>query len=80
MEGHSVLDGLEVRVAFSGLWKENLTELSGGQRLVPNFVVAVDPQLSGYYYISTTIIVQILKGKYSRIWQCIKIFPFDNFQ
>ena len=34
MEGHSVLDGLEVRVAFSGLWKESLTELSGGQRFV----------------------------------------------
>lgn len=36
MEGHSVLDGLEVRVAFSGLWKESLTELSGGQRFVFN--------------------------------------------
>ncbi|XP_065904584.1 structural maintenance of chromosomes protein 2-like isoform X2 [Dysidea avara] len=32
MEGHGVLDGLEVRVAFSGVWKESLTELSGGQR------------------------------------------------
>jgi structural maintenance of chromosome 2 len=27
-----VLDGLEVRVAFGGVWKESLTELSGGQR------------------------------------------------
>ena len=27
-----MLDGLEVRVAFSGVWKESLTELSGGQR------------------------------------------------
>jgi len=34
MEGHEVLDGLEVRVAFSGVWKESLTELSGGQRSV----------------------------------------------
>ena len=24
--------GLEVRVAFGGVWKESLTELSGGQR------------------------------------------------
>lgn len=24
--------GLEVRVAFNGLWKDSLTELSGGQR------------------------------------------------
>eukprot|EP00884_Botryococcus_braunii_P016555 jgi/Botrbrau1/3583/Bobra.0078s0035.1 len=31
-EGASFLDGLEVRVAFGGVWKESLTELSGGQR------------------------------------------------
>jgi len=28
----SFLDGLEVRVAFNGVWKASLTELSGGQR------------------------------------------------
>ncbi len=26
------LDGLEIKVAFGGIWKESLTELSGGQR------------------------------------------------
>lgn len=26
------MDGLHVRVAFGGVWKESLTELSGGQR------------------------------------------------
>ena len=31
-EGGTVLDGLAVRVAFNGVWKESLTELSGGQR------------------------------------------------
>jgi structural maintenance of chromosome 2 len=31
-EGCSVMDGLEVKVAFNGVWKESLTELSGGQR------------------------------------------------
>jgi structural maintenance of chromosome 2 len=31
-EGKTVLDGLEVRVAFGSVWKESLTELSGGQR------------------------------------------------
>jgi len=31
-EGKTVLDGLEVRVAFGDVWKESLTELSGGQR------------------------------------------------
>ena len=31
-EGCAVSDGLEVKVAFNGVWKESLTELSGGQR------------------------------------------------
>eukprot|EP00658_Telonema_sp_P-2_P042425 TRINITY_DN3045_c0_g2_i2.p1 TRINITY_DN3045_c0_g2~~TRINITY_DN3045_c0_g2_i2.p1 ORF type:complete len:341 (-),score=157.34 TRINITY_DN3045_c0_g2_i2:286-1308(-) len=31
-EGKTVLDGLEVRVAFGGVWKQSLQELSGGQR------------------------------------------------
>ena len=31
-EGATVAEGLEVRVAFNGVWKESLTELSGGQR------------------------------------------------
>jgi structural maintenance of chromosome 2 len=30
--GKDLLDGLEVKVAFGGVWKESLTELSGGQR------------------------------------------------
>eukprot|EP00794_Sanderia_malayensis_P008232 gene8232-9114_t len=31
-EGQTVLDGLEIKVAFGNVWKESLTELSGGQR------------------------------------------------
>ena len=31
-EGCSVAEGLEVKVAFNGVWKDSLTELSGGQR------------------------------------------------
>eukprot|EP00798_Chlamydomonas_sp_ICE-L_P014593 gene14593-20643_t len=31
-EGLTFLAGLEVRVAFGGVWKDSLTELSGGQR------------------------------------------------
>ncbi|KAJ8511986.1 hypothetical protein OPV22_002420 [Ensete ventricosum] len=31
-EGYSFLDGLEVRVAFGNVWKQSLSELSGGQR------------------------------------------------
>ena len=31
-EGMTVTDGLEVKVSFNGVWKDSLTELSGGQR------------------------------------------------
>lgn len=31
-EGCAVTEGLEVKVAFNGVWKQSLTELSGGQR------------------------------------------------
>lgn len=31
-ESGNLLDGLRVRVAFGSVWKEGLTELSGGQR------------------------------------------------
>ncbi len=31
-EGKSVLDGLEMKVAFGDVWKNSLSELSGGQR------------------------------------------------
>ena len=31
-EGQDVLDGLEVKVAFGDVWKDSLSELSGGQR------------------------------------------------
>ncbi|KOX70292.1 Structural maintenance of chromosomes protein 2 [Melipona quadrifasciata] len=31
-ENQTVIDGLEVKIGFSGIWKESLGELSGGQR------------------------------------------------
>lgn len=31
-EGQTVNDGLEIRVGFGGVWKDSLSELSGGQR------------------------------------------------
>ncbi|XP_046750983.1 structural maintenance of chromosomes protein 2 [Diprion similis] len=31
-ENKTYLDGLEVKIGFSGIWKESLSELSGGQR------------------------------------------------
>jgi structural maintenance of chromosome 2 len=40
-EGQDVTQGLEVEVQLGTVWKQNLTELSGGQRSVPILVLAV---------------------------------------
>lgn len=34
-EGKTISDGLEVKVSLGKVWKQSLTELSGGQRYVP---------------------------------------------
>lgn len=34
-EGKDITDGLEVKVCLGKVWKQSLTELSGGQRYVP---------------------------------------------
>lgn len=31
-KNETIIDGLEIKVGFSGVWKESLGELSGGQR------------------------------------------------
>jgi structural maintenance of chromosome 2 len=31
-EGKTISEGLEVKVNLGGIWKQSLTELSGGQR------------------------------------------------
>lgn len=38
-QGCGVLDGLEFKVALGDTWKENLTELSGGQRSAELFLL-----------------------------------------
>ena len=35
-EGKTISDGLEVKVSLGKVWKQSLTELSGGQRYVPS--------------------------------------------
>jgi len=50
VDGKSVLDGLEVKVAFGDVWKENLTELSGGQRFV--YFDRISVELVAYFYVS----------------------------
>ena len=36
-EGQDLMQGLEVKVQLGTVWKQSLTELSGGQRSVPKF-------------------------------------------
>lgn len=35
-EGKTIADGLEVKVSLGKVWKQSLTELSGGQRYIPS--------------------------------------------
>lgn len=35
-EGQDLMQGLEVKVRLGSVWKQSLTELSGGQRWVPS--------------------------------------------
>lgn len=35
LEGQDLTQGLEVKVRLGSVWKQSLTELSGGQRYVP---------------------------------------------
>ena len=35
-EGQDLMQGLEVKVRLGSVWKQSLTELSGGQRCVTN--------------------------------------------
>jgi structural maintenance of chromosome 2 len=37
-EGKTISEGLEVKVCLGKVWKQSLTELSGGQRFVPPFL------------------------------------------
>ena len=46
-EGRSILDGLEVKVAFGDVWKESLGELSGGQRFAHILFLLANPLHKG---------------------------------
>ena len=38
-EGGDIMDGLEIKVRLGAVWKQSLTELSGGQRYVSTFFI-----------------------------------------
>lgn len=44
-EGKTISDGLEVKVSLGKIWKQSLTELSGGQRYVTFLNLALYPRL-----------------------------------
>ena len=46
-EGKEISDGLEVKVCLGKVWKQSLTELSGGQRYVANFCLAISLAVIG---------------------------------
>ena len=48
-EGKEITDGLEVKVSLGKVWKQSLTELSGGQRYAPGYGKLV-------YYVMLTFV------------------------
>lgn len=47
LQGCGVLEGLEFKVALGNTWKENLTELSGGQRSAETLSLVTERRLFG---------------------------------
>ncbi|KAK8652071.1 hypothetical protein V6N13_061095 [Hibiscus sabdariffa] len=69
-EGCSFLDGLEVRVAFGGVWNQSLSELSGGQRslLALSLILALllfKP--APLYILDEFIVVSLKEGMFNNV-------------
>jgi hypothetical protein len=82
-EGCSFLDGLEVRVAFGGVWKQSLSELSGGQRslLALSIILALLLFKPAPLYILdevylTRIIILLALGEFSSYL----VYPFKHVE
>lgn len=80
-EGGTFLDGLEVRVAFGKVWKQSLSELSGGQRslLALSLILALLLFKPAPLYILDEVHLcvlrfqmsqQVKKGETFMIWIC----------
>jgi structural maintenance of chromosome 2 len=50
-DGQDLMDGLEVKVQLGSVWKQSLTELSGGQRSVIS-----NPRWEHHIFILSTIL------------------------
>ena len=81
-EGCTVLDGLEVKVAFGEVWKESLTELSGGQRslLALSLILALLLFKPAPIYILDEVDAALDLSHTQNIGRMIKQhFPFSQF-
>jgi len=72
----SVLEGLEVKVAFGSVWKESLSELSGGQRslLALSLILALLRFKPAPMYILDEVMCLLGRGSlcfYSSSFSCI---------
>ncbi|KAK9829006.1 hypothetical protein WJX72_003368 [[Myrmecia] bisecta] len=82
VEGHSFLDGLEVKVAFGGVWKQSLTELSGGQRslLALSLILAMLLFKPAPIYILDEVDAALDLSHTQNIGRMIKThFPYSQF-
>lgn len=81
-EGESFLDGLEVKVSFGGVWKESLTELSGGQRslLALSLILALLLFKPAPIYILDEVDAALDLSHTQNIGRMIRAhFPFSQF-
>ncbi|TYH08858.1 hypothetical protein ES288_A07G050300v1 [Gossypium darwinii] len=67
-EGCSFLDGLEVRVAFGDVWKQSLSELSGGQdrcRIDLSHTQNIGRMIKAHFPQSQFIVVSLKEGMFN---------------
>jgi structural maintenance of chromosome 2 len=82
VEGTSFLDGLEVKVAFGEVWKESLSELSGGQKslLALSLILALLLFKPAPIYILDEVDAALDLSHTQNIGRMIRThFPFSQF-
>lgn len=82
IEGKSLLDGLEMKVAFNNSWKNSLSELSGGQRslLALSFILSLLCYKPAPFYILDEIDAALDLSHTSNLGAMIKEhFPQSQF-
>jgi len=81
-EGKSAIEGLELRVAFGDVWKDSLTELSGGQKslLALSLILALLRYKPAPFYILDEVDAALDDSHTTNIGQMIKThFPDSQF-